>query len=133
MTKVGMGPLQALSGRLPLSQFDGLGRPVFTYLHVRKLDPVDWTDRYFEVREGRVSRMVTITADGTAESNSVAILAHRSGAYADTVRGDEGPCIVGGFPSPTDYEVYWAKQGCTFEAITAKEFQRRFMRARPDL
>lgn len=106
----------------------------FTYLHARKLDPHDWTDRYFEVREGnRVSRMVTINVDGTAASNSTAIMAHRSGAYADNVRGDEGPCIVGGFPAPDDYTEYWNKAGCTFEMIAAKDFNRLFTRARPDL
>lgn len=106
----------------------------FTYLHVRKLDPYDWTDKYFEVRDGaRVSRMVTVNVDGAAESNSVAIMAHRSGAYADNVRGDEGPCIVGGFPAPDEYADYWSKAGCIFETISSKDFQRRFTRARPDL
>jgi hypothetical protein len=106
----------------------------FTYLHVRKLDPYDWTDKYFEVRDAkRVSRMVTINADGTAESNSIAIMAHRSGAYSDNVHDDEGPCIVGGFPAPGDYIEYWTRAGCTFEMIAAKDFNRRFMRARPDL
>jgi hypothetical protein len=106
----------------------------FTYLHVRKLDPYDWTDKYFEVRDGQhVSRMVTVSVEGFAESNSVAIMAHRNGAYADNVRGDDGPCIVGGFPAPDDYAQYWSKAGCTCETISAKDFQRRFMRARPDL
>ena len=106
----------------------------FTYLHVRKLDTYDWTDKYFEVGDGaRVSRMVTVNVEGGAESNSVAIMAHRSGAYADNVSGDEGPCVVGGFPAPDDYADYWSNAGCAYEAISAKEFQRRFTHARPDL
>lgn len=106
----------------------------FSYLRVQKLDPKSWTDKYFEVRaDGRVSRMVTVRSSGRAVSNSVEIMSHRSSAYADAAYGNGGPCIYGGFPAPDDHAAYWARRGCAFEPISAGEFHRQFVRAKPDL
>jgi hypothetical protein len=106
------------------------------HLHVHRLEPNswEWTDAFFEVlADNRVTRMVLIEQDGRATCNSVAIMRHRHAAYADIATDTEGPCVFGDFPAPDHYRDYWASRGCTFEPIPAGEFQKRFMRARPDL
>ena len=104
----------------------------FTYLHVVKEDPFDWIEAFYEIDpSNKITRMVTVEIDGTSVANSVAILSHRSGAFADAVYGGGPKCIFfGGFPKPQDYDEYWSRKGCTFEAMKPVEVQRRFMAAK---
>jgi hypothetical protein len=107
-----------------------------SYLCVRRLTPkpLDWSEAFFEIRpDNRVTRMVTVDEDGKAVCNSVAIMSHRHTAYADAVTGDDAPCIYGQFPAPGAYDSYWPDRDCTFESISAGEFQKCFTRARPSL
>ena len=84
--------------------------------------------------QNSVTRIVEIFDDGRAVNNSIEIKSFGHGAFADYAYTASAPCLFAhNFPAPDQYDAWFGAHDSHYESIRKAEFERAFMRARPDL
>ncbi len=83
---------------------------------------------------GAVKRTVDLFDDQTSRANSIAILSHRSGHFADFAGQTNDPCLLAhAFKSIPEWTAAKQDQGHDPAEITKAMFEQSFRRATPDI
>lgn len=85
-------------------------------------------------KTGSVKRTVDFFDDQTSRANSIAILSHRSGQFAEFAWSSDDPCLFAhAFKSVSDWLANQHQSNSNPTPIAKALFEQSFRRAKPDI